>query len=177
MGSSRIAQGDWLSALRWPRGVGYGGWEGCSRGRGCGDMNMHMADSLFCATGTNTVLWSNYTPIKIYLKKMRTRGIKHPKSPRFYEQSQAQNIGPPLLSPRASDTASDDLILTQPLMIFSSVWRSQGWKDKSLPDPCPGWPFITCGIPQAKPCKSKCLFKSKLFQISFNANYFNSNSY
>ena len=29
---------------------------------------MHMADSLWCTTETNTVLWSNYTPIKIYLK-------------------------------------------------------------------------------------------------------------
>ena len=31
-------------------------------------MHMHMADSLCCATETNTVLQSNYTPIKIYSK-------------------------------------------------------------------------------------------------------------
>ena len=30
--------------------------EGGSRGRGYGDMCMHMADSLCCATETNTVL-------------------------------------------------------------------------------------------------------------------------
>ena len=30
---------------------------------------MHMADSLCCTTETKTVLWSNYNPIKIYLKK------------------------------------------------------------------------------------------------------------
>ena len=34
-------------------------------------MCMHMADLLCCATETNTVLWSNYTPIKIYLKKVK----------------------------------------------------------------------------------------------------------
>ena len=56
MGSSRIAQGDQFSALRRPRGVGYGGWEGGSRGRGYGDIGMHMADSFCCTTETNTVL-------------------------------------------------------------------------------------------------------------------------
>ena len=71
MGSSSIAQGDELGALRWPRGVGYGGWEGGSRGRGYGDICMHTADSLWCTTETNTVLWSNYTPIKIYFLKKR----------------------------------------------------------------------------------------------------------
>ena len=30
---------------------------------------MHMADSLWCTTETNTVLWSNYTPIKIFFFK------------------------------------------------------------------------------------------------------------
>ena len=69
MGSSSIAQGDWLGALQWPRGVGYGGWEGGSRGREYGDMCMHIGDLLCCATETNMVLWSNYTPIKIYQEK------------------------------------------------------------------------------------------------------------
>ena len=59
-------KGDSSGALRWPRGVGQGGWEGGSRGRGYGDMCMHMADSLWCTTETNTVQWSNYTPIRIY---------------------------------------------------------------------------------------------------------------
>ena len=31
---------------------------------------MHMADSLWCTTETNTVLCNNYTPIKIYFLKM-----------------------------------------------------------------------------------------------------------
>ena len=30
---------------------------------------MRMADSLCCTTETNSVLSSNYTPVKIYLKK------------------------------------------------------------------------------------------------------------
>ena len=33
-----------------------GGWEGGSRGRGHGDICMHMADSLCCTTETNTAL-------------------------------------------------------------------------------------------------------------------------
>ena len=55
----------------WPRGVVWGGWEGGLRWRGYRDMCMHVADLLcvLCATETNTVLWSNYTPIKIYFKK------------------------------------------------------------------------------------------------------------
>ena len=56
MGSSGIAQGDWLGALRRPRGVGEGGWEGGSRGRGYGDMCVHVADSLRCTAETNRVL-------------------------------------------------------------------------------------------------------------------------
>ena len=56
MGSSSIAQGDQLSALLRPRGVGWGGQEGGSRGRGYGDICMHMADSLCCTTETNTAL-------------------------------------------------------------------------------------------------------------------------
>ena len=43
--------------------------EGWDRGRGYGDICMHVPDSLCCTTETNTVLWSTYTPIKIYLKK------------------------------------------------------------------------------------------------------------
>ena len=45
-------------------------WEGGARGRGYGDICMHMADSLWCTTETNTVLWNNYTPIKIYSKNV-----------------------------------------------------------------------------------------------------------
>ena len=70
MGSSSIAQRDRFGALRWPRGVGWGGSEGDSKARGYGDMCMHMADSLCHATEINTVLRSDYTPIKIYFKKM-----------------------------------------------------------------------------------------------------------
>ena len=53
----------------WPRGVGWGGWEGGSRGRGYGDICMDVADALCCTTETNTTLWSNYTPIKTYKNK------------------------------------------------------------------------------------------------------------
>ena len=66
MGSSSIAQGDQLGALWWSWGVGLGGWEGGSRGSRYGDVCMHITDSLCCATETSTVLWSSYTPIKIY---------------------------------------------------------------------------------------------------------------
>ena len=36
---------------------------------GCGDIRMHMADSLCCTTETRTALGSNCTPIKMYFKK------------------------------------------------------------------------------------------------------------
>ena len=49
--------------------VEYGGWEGDARGRGYGDICIHIADSLCCAAETNTALWSNYTPIKMFKKK------------------------------------------------------------------------------------------------------------
>ena len=50
MGSSHIAQGDQLGAL-WPfRG------EGDARGRGYGDIRMHIADSLCYTAETNTPL-------------------------------------------------------------------------------------------------------------------------
>ena len=39
-----------------PRGVGQGGWEGGSRGRGYGDICIHTADSLCCTAETNTTL-------------------------------------------------------------------------------------------------------------------------
>ena len=47
------------------------GWdrEGGREAQEGGDMCMHMADSLCCATVNNTVLCNNYTPVKIYLKK------------------------------------------------------------------------------------------------------------
>ena len=77
MGSSSVAQGDQLGALRRLRGVGWGGWEGGSRGRGYGDMCMHMADSLCCAIETNTILRSNYIPIKMYLKNNNKKKKKN----------------------------------------------------------------------------------------------------
>ena len=46
-------------SARWfaiPREVGWGVWEGGSWGRGCGDVCVHVADSLCCMTETNTVL-------------------------------------------------------------------------------------------------------------------------
>ena len=52
--SSRIAQGDQLSALCPPRGVAQGGWGGDARGRGYGDICMHIADSLCYTAATNT---------------------------------------------------------------------------------------------------------------------------
>ena len=56
VGSSRIAQGDQLRALRPPRGVGQGGWEGDARGGRYGDTCIHIADSLHCTAETNTTL-------------------------------------------------------------------------------------------------------------------------
>ena len=44
-------------------------WEGDTRGRGYGDICMHMADSLCYKAETNTPLESNYTPIKMFKKK------------------------------------------------------------------------------------------------------------
>ena len=38
---------------------------------------MHMSHSPWCTTETNTVLWSNYTPIKIYLKKKKNTMRHH----------------------------------------------------------------------------------------------------
>ena len=56
MGSSGRAQGDQLGAL-WPsREVGYGGWEGDARGRGYGDVCIHIVDSLSYTAETNTPL-------------------------------------------------------------------------------------------------------------------------
>ena len=57
-----------MLSLQLLRGVGQGGWEGGSRGRGYGDICMHMADSLCYTAEANTALWSNYTPIKMYKK-------------------------------------------------------------------------------------------------------------
>ena len=61
MGSSCIAQRDQLSALWPPRGVGKGGWEGDARGRGYGDICIHIADSLCYTAEINIVkqLYSN----------------------------------------------------------------------------------------------------------------------
>ena len=49
-------QGDQLSALWPPRGVGYGGWEGDARGRRYGDICICIADSLCYKAETNTTL-------------------------------------------------------------------------------------------------------------------------
>ena len=56
MGSSHITQGDLLGALRPPRGVGYGEWEGDARGRGYGDICIHISDSLCNKAKTNTTM-------------------------------------------------------------------------------------------------------------------------
>ena len=56
MGSSCIAPGDQFGALCPPRGVGLGGWEGDARGRGYGDICIHIADSLCDTAETNTPL-------------------------------------------------------------------------------------------------------------------------
>ena len=51
-----IAQGDQLGALWPPRGAGWGGWEGDARGRGYGDICIHIADSLCYTAATNTTM-------------------------------------------------------------------------------------------------------------------------
>ena len=52
----RIAQGDQLSALSPPRGVGDGEWEGDARGKRYGDICICIADSLCYKAETNTPL-------------------------------------------------------------------------------------------------------------------------
>ena len=49
--------------------MGYGGWEEDTRGRGYGDICIHIADSLCYTAATNTTMQSNYTPIKMLKKK------------------------------------------------------------------------------------------------------------
>ena len=51
-----LAQGDQLRALSPRRGVGYGGWEGDARGRVYGDICIRIADSLFYTAATNTTM-------------------------------------------------------------------------------------------------------------------------
>ena len=58
-GSWYIAQGAHQSTLWWPRGVEWG-WEV----QGGGDVCTDVADSLCCRTEMETIMWSNYTPIK-----------------------------------------------------------------------------------------------------------------
>ena len=84
-------------------------------------------------------------------KKKWVRGIKHLKTPSFSDQSRAQYVGAPYWCPGPSHTASDDLQLC--------LQVSRRKRLKSLSDPCLGWPFITSGIPRAKSCKLKPLFK------------------
>ena len=66
MGSSCIALGDQLGALRPPRGVGQGGWEGDTRGRGYGDIRMHISDSLCYTVETNNTVKQLYSNKKIH---------------------------------------------------------------------------------------------------------------
>ena len=61
MGSSSIAQGDQLGALRRPGGVELGGWEGGSRGIEYGNICMHMANSVSCTTETNSIVKQVYS--------------------------------------------------------------------------------------------------------------------
>ena len=51
-----MAQGDQLGALCPPRGVGWGGWEGDTRGRGYGDICICITDSLGYEAEANTPL-------------------------------------------------------------------------------------------------------------------------
>ena len=62
VGNHCTAQGAQLSALGWPRGVGWGGsGKESQQGR---DMCIHRADSRCCTAETNTTLSSNDTPMK-----------------------------------------------------------------------------------------------------------------
>ena len=56
MGSKHIAQGDQLGDLWSPRGVGYRGCEGNTRGSGYEGIYIHIADSLCYTAETNTPL-------------------------------------------------------------------------------------------------------------------------
>ena len=55
--------------------MGLGGWEGGSRGRGYGDVCLHMADSLCCATETNSIVKQLYSS-KDLLKKKSNLGLE-----------------------------------------------------------------------------------------------------
>ena len=74
MGSSRIAQGDQLSAF-WPlRGDGQGGWEGNIRGRSYGDICICLVVSLCYKAEINTIvkqLYSNKDVKKIFKKRKK----------------------------------------------------------------------------------------------------------
>ena len=61
MESSCIAQGDQLEALWSPWGVGQGGSEGDARGRGYGDICIHIADSLRYTAETNNIVKQLYS--------------------------------------------------------------------------------------------------------------------
>ena len=51
------------NALGQPRGIGWG--ERWKRGSGWGDTCVPVADSCWCMAKTTTILWSNYSPVKI----------------------------------------------------------------------------------------------------------------
>ena len=61
MGSSCIAQGDQLSALCPPRGVVQGEWEGDARGKGYGDICIHVADTLCYTAKQHTTVKQLYS--------------------------------------------------------------------------------------------------------------------
>ena len=68
MGRCCLTQGEQLYTLWWPRGEGQGGCEGGSRGRGYGDICIHIADSL-CSTAETQHIVKQLYSIKI-LKKI-----------------------------------------------------------------------------------------------------------
>ena len=77
-----------MAKLWQPRGVGWSGrWERGSRGR---DICISMADSCWCMTETNTILWSNYLSIKNKLKNFSK--TQNPESKTMCSTTTTENL-------------------------------------------------------------------------------------
>ena len=153
MGSSHIAQGDELGALWPPRGVGYGGWEGDARGRRYGDVCICMADSLCYKAETNTVLWSNYTPIKIYLKIN-----KHTKIfPKLFLLQRHLGGGRVNYWQRATWNTKTQTLLRPRGAARRAAWRWVQWGSS-----CPGWGGLTAWAPLSKSCSQPRCFPGRM---------------
>ena len=60
------------------RDMGQGGCEGGSRGRGYGDICMHMTDLLCCARETNSIVKQFYSNKDLFKQKKKGKNIPNP---------------------------------------------------------------------------------------------------